>query len=71
MTQEELADLRNEIVKLHSLVAASADAASVLDGVSMKVEKVQALLDITQRYSTSVLLKIEVASSPRLASVPA
>lgn len=69
MTQEELADLRNEIVKLNALVTACADAASILDGNSMKVERVQALLDVAQRYSGTVLMKIEVTDRQPLALV--
>lgn len=69
MTPDELAALRNEMVKLHALISASADMCSTVEGSDPKLERVQALLDVTLRYSSQVMLLAEVASAPKLAIV--
>lgn len=69
MTQDELATLRNEIVKLHALVVACADTCSTVEGNDPKVERTQALLDVAQRYSSQIVLLVEAASALRLAAI--
>lgn len=69
MTPDEVAALRNQIVQVHALVKAAADAASVMEGTSSKIERVQALLEVTERHAAQLLLSAEIATVPALHAV--
>lgn len=69
MTPEEVAALRNEIVTVHALVRACAEAASVIEGTNPKVERTQALLAVAERHVAQLVLHVEITAVPALHAV--
>lgn len=63
MNNQELASLRNDVFRLHALIATTADVAAGITSPSNACERTQAMLEVAQEEAAKILQRVEVALS--------